>query len=306
MALEPALVLGPLARALVTVQADTARRRRDAEALGALWQRTLDATVRSWAREVSPGQVESVERQIEAAVTMSHPAALARISVSAAAGTTLISGAMGSMAAAGVVAVQEEAARAGLELEAPPPLAVVALVDWATAAADVLAAGLAFSAGREALRLWRPGIAAADVVTGVRAHLGKLSDRSLRDAIGGALTRAQNLGKLAAYARRPPQWTLTLYADETLDANTCAPCRRIDGEVLPSVDAAVLAYGGAGYLLCEGGERCRGTVRGEWTRDEPARDAWPLREALARVGDRCDTRRTPAVDHREGGWPDGR
>ena len=37
------------------------------------------------------------------------------------------------------------------------------------------------------------------------------------------------------------------------------------GEVLPDADAAGLAYGGAGYLFCEGRERCRGTVRGVWT-----------------------------------------
>ena len=111
-----------------------------------------------------------------------------------------------------------------------------------------------------------PGRAATDVIDGVRAYVGGLSDRPIRDAIGGALTRAQNLGRLAVYAGpKPAAWQVRMIADETLDTRTCAPCRAIDGTELPTPEAAMLAYGGAGYLYCLGGERCRGTVRGEWS-----------------------------------------
>jgi hypothetical protein len=110
----------------------------------------------------------------------------------------------------------------------------------------------------------------------VRTYLGGLTDRPLRDTIGGVLTRAQNLGRLAVFGQPHPRWTLELVADETLDSNTCKPCNRIHGTVLPSLDAARLAYGGAGYLFCEGGERCRGTVVGLWTREDDPQDAVPL------------------------------
>ena len=64
-------------------------------------------------------------------------------------------------------------------------------------------------------------------------------------------------------------YDFTVPDDETFWANgvlvhNCGPCKDIDGTVLPTQDAANLAYGGAGYLFCKGRERCRGTVRSVW------------------------------------------
>lgn len=234
-------------------------------ALGERWQRELDALTDSWQQHVAPRQLTSLEHQIEAAVHAHNPAALTRMQVSDS-GAMHVEASMRSMAQAGAESVVAEAKRAGLDLGRPPVVAALTLADWAKAAADVLTSGLALAAGREALRQWRPGALAADVVDGVRQWHAGLTDRGLRDVLGGALTRAQNLGKMAAYRLPHEGWKLTLIADETLDSNTCQPCRAIDGTELPSPDAAALAYGGAGYLFCQGGERCRGTVRGEWER----------------------------------------
>lgn len=253
-----------LARATPRAGADP-----DITTMGRRYSGVLDRTVERWQAEVSPLQLATLIRQVEAAVHAVHPDGLAHLHTEDHGGAVLLAEAMRETAALGVAAVIAEADRAGLQLEPPPPAAALSLADWARAAADVLAAGLALTAGREALRLWRPGIAAADVADGVRAYVGSLTDRGLRDTIGGALTRAQNLGRMAAYrAPRPPEWSVALVADETLDTNTCKPCRNIDGTTLPTPEAAALAYGGAGYLFCEGRERCRGTMRGVWTRED--------------------------------------
>lgn len=232
------------------------------DALGATWQRALDGAVSRWQAEVSPRQQAAAEPQIEAAVHLQSVAGLAALTVPAF-GDDLLLDVMRVMAASGVASVVAEAAAAGATVRAPV-VASATLVDWARVTAELLAGGYATGVAREALRLFRPRVTAADVIAGVRAYRERLTDRPIRDVIGGALTRAQNLGRLAVYERPPPRWRVELVADERLDSHTCKPCRRVDGEVLPSLEAAALAYGGAGYLLCEGGPRCRGTMTGRW------------------------------------------
>jgi hypothetical protein len=285
---ELLLTLGGAVQRLDTISgAAPARADRHVAALGALWTRTLDGVISRWQAEVSPLQRQHLERSIGDAVQAQDVGALAALTLPVLAeAENLIYDAMRVMAGAGAAAVADEARAAGLELGMAPPMAAVTLLDWARAAADLLTVGLALGAAREALRLYRPGRTAAAVLDGVRGYLDGLTDRPLRDIIGGALTRAQNLGRLQAYAGpRPADWTVRLIADETLDERTCAPCRKIDGTELPSPDAAALAYGGAGYLFCQGGERCRGTMRGIWERRErPVSDVlWPLGEILDRV-----------------------
>lgn len=268
---EPVLVVGPIARHLRRIQnsADPG-----VAALGAKWQREVNRTVKRWRAEVEPVQLATIEAQIEAAVHGGSASAIANLQV-AASGVDMIYESMQTMAAAGAAAVVAEAKRQGVTIELPPPLASTTLAEWAQIAADVLTSGLVATAASEALRLFRPGATAAGVVAGVKSWLGGLTDRRQRDVIGGGLTRAQNLGRLQAYAApRPADVELQLIADETLDANTCKPCRRIDGTILPTPEAAALAYGGAGYLFCQGRDRCRGTVRGVWQRVERPADTY--------------------------------
>jgi len=53
-------------------------------------------------------------------------------------------------------------------------------------------------------------------------------------------------------------------ASEINDQNECTPCSDIDGTTFDSVQAAGDAYPNGGYLYCEGGMRCRGTVIAIW------------------------------------------
>jgi HK97 family phage portal protein len=226
------------------------------------WRDELGALITQWQAEVSPEQVSHAVEAVEDAVAAGDVAALAAIVVPVL-GAALIAEAAGVVAAVGVSAVVAEAAAAGV-VAARGVVDLASLTSHAEATAALLAQGLAVAAGREAMRLSTPGASAEDVSTGVRAFLEGLSDRALRDALGSALTRALNAGRLNTYAAAYGRG-LRLYANEVLDGNTCKPCAAIDGQLLPTVEAAQLAYGGAGYLWCEGGVRCRGTVVGDWS-----------------------------------------
>jgi hypothetical protein len=53
-------------------------------------------------------------------------------------------------------------------------------------------------------------------------------------------------------------------ASEKNDANTCPPCRAIDGTDFTTLADVTAAYGAGPYHACEGGIRCRGTVTAFW------------------------------------------
>src|SRR5581483_6933632 len=52
--------------------------------------------------------------------------------------------------------------------------------------------------------------------------------------------------------------------------NTCRPCRDVNGRLIgenkdPDIAAKIQAlYPGGGYVLCEGRDRCRGTISALW------------------------------------------
>lgn len=133
--------------------------------------------------------------------------------------------------------------------------------------AQVTAAALArsrtSSAVGEALRVWRAGSGAPEVVDLVAAHLGELTQAQPELMLGGALGQAQHDGRARTFAAGPDA---ALYADEILDKNTCSRCREVDGRWLGNAgDAMVLAtYPTGGYVHCLGRWRCRGQVVAVW------------------------------------------
>jgi len=248
-------------------------------ALGDRWQRAVDDLVRFWLTGVQPEQLDAAVRQIELAAAHDNLEALTQLHVPVL-GERELDAAMRELAAAGAAAVTAEAGAQGAPVEPAPPLASSRLADWARATARRLADAFAATLSREALRLLRPGAAPATVGAGVRTYAAALTDTGPRVVLGGALTLAQNLGRLSVYDRPPVGWKVRLFADETLDTSTCKLCKEINGTELPTLDAAMLAYGGAGYLYCLGRERCRGTMTGVWTKLDPGD---PGVQALHRV-----------------------
>jgi hypothetical protein len=130
----------------------------------------------------------------------------------------------------------------------------------------------------------QPGKAAKDqrdaVVADVGAFLDDLSTRNLRDHLGGALTAAQNAGRVAVLQAAPASAGTAQYvASEILDTNTCPKCKDEDGHKFDSLAAAEGAYPSGGYLHCEGDLRCRGTVVAVWG-DSASASANPKAGAL--------------------------
>lgn len=246
------------------------------------WQRELNALLAQWER-VTARQREHLRTQVVAAVEAQDPQALAELSAQAPdddAGAELLALALAAMAALGAAAVVREAAEQGVTVETPSFAAPAeralreereddggrrddsVLPELAGAMAAVLATALGVAASREAIRLYHDGADGQSLATLVDQHLAGMSDAYLRENLGGLLTRAQNFGRMATLEQAP---SATYYASETLDKNTCRPCRDIHGTQLPDLDAAILAYGGSGYLFCEGRWRCRGTVVAIWS-----------------------------------------
>jgi len=231
----------------------------DLDAVQADWQAALDALLDDW-ETLTAGQREQIAAQVRAAVNNDDPAALAAITVSSAEAAALLAGAMAALAATAAGRLVDEAAAQDVTIEA----AHVSQASFAAAAgatAALVTAGYVLAAGREGLRWYGYGRDGDTTATAVTAHLRDLSTAPLRAQLGGALTWAQNTGRLATLAAAPKA---TWYASEQLDSNTCGPCRKIDGKRLPTLEAMQLAYGGGGYLHCEGTVRCRGTVIAVW------------------------------------------
>lgn len=225
----------------------------------ATFEAALEQLLGGW-EAVSADQRDELVKQVQSAVEDSDPAALAALSASTEEAASVLREALVSMYSQAARQVQAEAAARGAEVQEPEvPEEDLGLL--AVTVAALLASGLAAAAGAEALRLLTPGAAAGEVAAGVRRFLEGLSDRGLRDGLGGALHRAQNqarLGILALVVAVNPD--AQVVAVERLDANRCEPCGEIDGRVFESISEAWAAYGTGGYHSCLGGSRCRGTV----------------------------------------------
>lgn len=259
----------------------------DLEQLQQDWERELDALLAQW-RGVTARQRAHLREQVVAAVQVQDAAALAELTAQVPdddAGAELLALALLAMAALGATAIVAEAAAQGVTVE--PPLDAFLrqrepaqdpeergdrdniLPELAAGMATILAGTLAVAASREAIRQYQPGADPQQVAAAVDNHLAGLSDAYLRENLGGVLTRAQNYGRMVTLASAP---SAEYYASEVLDKNTCRPCRDIHGTRLPTLDAATLAYGGSGYLFCEGRWRCRGTVVAIWSSGEGSDD----------------------------------
>lgn len=228
------------------------------------WQTALDALLEQWA-PIAAAQRAQVMAAVAEAVDAGDVTGLARIDVDTADATMLITAALDKAAQQAAARMRAEAKAQGVTIPAKLSAAgpwMSALAGVAKATAAVLAGGLVFAAAKAALRVFAPGRPAKQVTAAVGDHLTGLSAKFPAEQLGGALTAAQNAGRLAAVEAAPSEPTLR--ASETLDKNTCEPCRRVDGHTYPDLPAARAAYANGGYVGCLGGLRCRGIVFASW------------------------------------------
>jgi HK97 family phage portal protein len=231
----------------------------DLEGVQTDWERQLKALSADW-DSLTRSQLDALAAQVRAAINHQDPAALAALTIPTADGKDLVAAAMATLAAAAAARVVDEAAAQSVTID-PAPVTEAGFAPAAGVVASLITAGWVLAGAREALRWSGYGHDGDAVAKAVTAHLRGLSTVSLSAQLGGALTWAQNTGRLATLDLAP---RATYWASEKLDNNTCTRCKAIDGKELPTLDAAQLAYGGGGYLMCEGTVRCRGTMIALW------------------------------------------
>jgi hypothetical protein len=214
----------------------------------------LDALLEQWP-EIADEQRAELAAQIETAVD-ENPDGLGALTVTSAAAAILLTTAMTELAAKSAAAQVAEAQQQGARLAMPEITEETVRAD-AEAVAAAMAASTASTAGRTAAQALGTGDG-RHISTTTLDHLAKLSDRFLRDQLGGALSTAQARGRYAAlYGYDGP---VDVYASEINDTNACAPCRAIDGRRFDSLDEAMGQYGAGKYVGCLGGARCRGQL----------------------------------------------
>jgi len=226
----------------------------DFAALAEQWTETLDTLVDNWA-DISEAQRDELAAQVAEAVDTA-PDTLADIAADSGAGAELLITAMLSVAA-GAAALQVAAAAVqGVTLPLPD-LTEDDVREAAEAVAAAMAASSASAASRVAAQALGTGTG-ADIADLVIEHFAGLSDRFLRDQLGGALSAAQYTG----WRRVLDDYTgpVVFYGSEMQDVNACEACREVDGKRYDTLAEADAAYGAGKYIGCLGGPRCRGQI----------------------------------------------
>jgi hypothetical protein len=272
---------GQLRRQLTPVEAASGH---DPIAVHRDWQSALSALMAAW-KDVSRTQRNSLVDQVVEAVQAGKLARLAQLQVDSAPAAQLLAAAMEQLAYTAAQRVISEADSQGITIDpASVKLNAARLAGVADARAALAAAYTAQQASTKALQITQvnPAVQAADPATlpsgkapgrsalmqqamdvgdDITVWLGGLSGRPLQDQLGAALMAAQNAGRVAALVQAPGGQYV---ASEVLDQNTCEPCSDIDGSFFGSLAEAADAYANGGYIGCEGGLRCRGTVVALW------------------------------------------
>lgn len=246
----------------------------DLAAVDEQWQQATDDLAAQYAEQISPDQRKQLVDQIRDLVASGAIGSLGTLVAEYEAAKALLLMAMVGFGEKAAKQASDEAAKQGVKgVTAVAPTAT-GLDPVAESTASLMAKELSVSAGREATRLAggpntpAPGTQAAqqlanDVASHVDVFLQGLSPAGPRTHLAGAMSAAQNQARHATFAAGP---RCELLSSEILDHATCGPCREIDGTSFgysddpASVAAASAAYPTSGYVLCEGGERCRGTL----------------------------------------------
>lgn len=213
----------------------------------------LETLFAQWRETVIPAQVAELEAAILKTAKLEKLAAIEAPAL----GRDLLHEVMLEMYHSGVSAAVAEAHAQDVFVETPnADDHVTNLLPRASAVDEVNARMLGQMAGSRALRLSGEASTKAEVAEGTKSYLLDLKHVMVRDRLGGALQAAYNTGRFAVFKEAPAG---DYYASELLDNNTCAPCTDVDGTRYKSLGEAERDYVG-GYVACQGGDRCRGTV----------------------------------------------
>lgn len=258
---------GPLRRQPTDLET---RSHADFAQMDRAWHDAVDATVKDWA-DVQDAQRKQITAAVKAAAEADDLDHLDTLTVNTEDGARLLIARMITYAREAGEQQQAEAEAQGVTVPEwsldDEALTAAAIRDRlrqiGRTAARVLGNGLVQSAVRQAMRVWGSGTA-AQVAAQVDAHLAALSQATVEEQVGAAMTAAQNEGRFAVLAVAPPA---EYVATEILDKNSCKPCRTNDGRRYTNLTDARAAYPTGGYTECLGGARCRGTLVTVWPQD---------------------------------------
>lgn len=228
-------------------------------------ERTLRRFMPTWDDLAASMKAQLVE-QVELAISNDDFTALARLSADAGPGAEAFYEQLQSIADWSGAQTAAEIEEQDVDVTArTPPRASLSGVAFLTV--SLLAAELAISAARATLAANGSGRPRSEVGEYVREYLDGLSDASAERQFGGALHGTLNAARELTMRAAPEG---SVYASEMNDANTCKPCRQVNGRFLgltSQMDQIARSYpSGAygGYIHCYGGPACRGTVFGVW------------------------------------------
>lgn len=165
-----------------------------------------------------------------------------------------------------------EATRQGFPSHMLP--AVDAATDETTAAAAAHAARIATAtvdrvvapALEAAQRAATTGAPTTDVVAQAVTAAREASTAGVEDLARQGANVTHGIGRRDAQTAMPEP--VEVYASELLDKNTCEPCADLDGHDYATLADGLADYPGAGgYIACDGGSRCRGTLVLVWPQE---------------------------------------
>lgn len=243
--------------------------RTDFARLDRSWQAMLTKLLATW-RGVQGRQIKALLAEVRQLVDDGEIAALGALKATTAEAERELAGHLDDMLSEAVDEAVREARRQGVRIRRPEIVTVrKAIKEQAKALARVLGQGLSEKVAREATRNATPAMKGAEVAKRVSTELDKLTDAYLLDNLGGALTAAQNMGRMRVFATAPPA---RYYASELLDGRTCSNCSTVDGTEYSDLNEAMAAYPSGGYHACLGGSRCRGTVVAVYEEAAPSQE----------------------------------
>jgi hypothetical protein len=236
------------------------------------WQTSLASLMLRYRPVVTQHRVDLVDAVV-AAVGKGQTQKLASLTPSPGDGPDILKSAMMTAAQQAAAMMSMEALSQGVVISpADAKINEAKLAKIAAARAAMIGSYMGQQAGQKALQVSaakpkrkanpRP---AEDAGADVAVFLDGLSDAPLKDQLGAALTAAQNEGRVAVLEAAPESaGSATYEATEVLDDNTCDACVDEDGTTFDTLADAEDAYPSGGFIGCEGGLRCRGTVMAVW------------------------------------------
>ncbi len=224
-------------------------------ALDKIWQNARDQLFSNWKEQVTKLQIEELTQAIKGTTDMGKLAALE----AKPGGEQILIDAMKAMFVQGAtLAAQEHEDQGFAKLAIPQTSDDIASFEARAQAIDGVAARmLSNMASSRAVSASGGALTAKDVGEHVNDYLTGLTQMMLRDRLSGAMTAALNAGRRAYMGSAGKA---DYYASEILDVNTCAACSEVDGTEYPNLEESERDYPSGGYVDCEGGDRCRGTI----------------------------------------------